>query len=1782
MALLALLLMLGLFTGGLALYPSGASATEGLPPGLPVPSWAANKPVHFLPPANARSKESTLGGSSGGISPQLAGQKGETIKYHGGPVQTAPELYLLFWGNNFFNNTPPVTLYTQLKEFYYGLGGELDNPGENSWQGILTQYTNAKGPYTFAKVVGETNVTNVGAPKNLTLAQVLEEITLWSGAHQNANTQMIVLTAPGTTFSSSYQHYCGYHSVDDQGYSYTLVPYNESECDVEASPVHETTGAASHEFAESTTDPNASSGWLSESGEEIADLCEKYPAEELPEKNGRQGFWWVVKLWDDEGGNRCSLEDPPYPTPSSPTVATEGATEIQYRQATIAGSVNPNGLETHYHFEYGTTTGYGSSTPEGEVSYSAGNTGESTTLIGLKPGTTYDYRIVASSWVGTSYGANHEFTTPIPPPAVKTEAPTEVGETHAVLNAEVNPEEFSTTYQIEYWQNGKSNEIKKIPATAESVGSGTSYVKVSQHLTGLPKSTEYIYRITATSAGGTTKGREVTFVTGPLLEVQTTPNPGGSQESSLKSVSCSSSTACVAVGSYKSSTGSTEMLAENWTGTEWQLKAIPTPSGAKLLTVGAVSCSSSTECTAVGYYESSTSTWSLLAERWNGTEWQIQSVPRPGGKELVELTGVSCASSTSCEAVGSLVTGAFEASPLAEVWNGTEWKIQTTPHSGANDGLLSVSCTSASACTAVGTQHAEVLIQRWNGTEWSIQKGVSVSTGEINYLDGVSCTTATACTAVGNYREALAGPSSELAESWNGTEWTRQTLPTPSGAKETLLEGVSCSSSTACISAGTYVNNAGVKVPLADISNGSEWKIHASATPVGAKSSGLNRIACSSQFCVAAGQYENSSGVLVTLAEATGSPIAITEAASGITNIAAVLNGTVNPSGGETTYHFEYGKTNSYGTVIPEPSANVKLEAAPEKVAYTVTGLQPETTYHYRVVGTNSAGTADGSDQTFTTPRAWSILSSPNPSGATESVLKGVSCASSTSCFGVGYDKSSSGYLEALGENWTGTEWKLSPMVTPSGAKSILNIEAVSCTSSSACTVVGNYANSSGASELLAERWNGTEWKIQAVPNPNSKAYVELNGVSCVSSTSCEAVGTAVTGVLESTNIAEIWNGTEWKIQTTPNPETEDGFLSVSCTSASACTAVGLGSKEVLIEQWNGTEWKTQKGVSISGAYVQYLHGVSCASATACTAVGSYREKSTGPYADFAESWNGTAWSRQTLPTPSGAKETFLEGVSCSSSTSCIATGSYANSAGTKTVLSEGWNGTEWAVQVTSIPTGAKANGFSGATCIAKWCVTTGQYQNSSGTTVTLIEASGPPVAETEAATNVASTGATLNAFVTPDGWATTYHLEYGLSMSYGTTIPIPDMSLTSETTAEAVKQTVTGLQPGTTYHYRVVATNGAGVTDGTDHTLSTTPGTWSIVSSPNPSGATENVLKGVSCSSSTSCFGVGSYKNSAGNPEVLGESWNGIEWKLSSMPTPSGVKSILNVEAVSCSSATACTAVGNYENSSGVTELLAERWNGTEWKLQTVPNPNNKAYVEFNGVSCTSSTSCEAVGTAVPGAFEYKTIAESWNGTEWKIQTTLDPETEDGFLSVSCTASSACTATGESSQGMLIEQWNGTEWKAEKGVSVSGAYLQYLHGVSCASATACTAVGSYREKSTGPYADFAESWNGTEWSRQTLPTPSGAKETFLEDVSCSSSTSCIATGTYVSSSGTKLTLGDLWNGTEWLLISTPNPTGATSSDLSGLSCASSSECTAVGHYVNSSGTTVTLAESDP
>jgi hypothetical protein len=347
------------------------------------------------------------------------------------------------------------------------------------------------------------------------------------------------------------------------------------------------------------------------------------------------------------------------------------------------------------------------------------------------------------------------------------------------------------------------------------------------------------------------------------------PSPNEGQASFLDSVSCVSATNCTAVGSSLNAASVFQTLVETWDGTAWSITPSPNQGTAVANELTGVSCTSATDCVAVGVAGSPTQT---LVETWNGTAWSITPSPNQGTAVANELTGVSCTSSTDCVAVG------YAGSPtqtLVETWDGTAWSITPSPDQGtavANE-LTGVSCTSSTDCVAVGYagSTSQTLVETWDGTAWSITPSPNQGTAVTNQLLGVSCASSSDCVAVGTYQSGSI-TSATLVESWDGSTWS--IVPSPNeGGTGNSLEGVSCSDATDCVAVGgafTLVDTTvELDAPQVETWNGTTW----SETPNPNESifgSGLSGVTCtSSTDCVAVGFYEANSANQ-TLVDTTG------------------------------------------------------------------------------------------------------------------------------------------------------------------------------------------------------------------------------------------------------------------------------------------------------------------------------------------------------------------------------------------------------------------------------------------------------------------------------------------------------------------------------------------------------------------------------------------------------------------------------------------------------------------------------------------------------------------------------------------------------------------------------------------------------------------------------------------------------------------------------------------------------------------------------------------------
>jgi hypothetical protein len=332
------------------------------------------------------------------------------------------------------------------------------------------------------------------------------------------------------------------------------------------------------------------------------------------------------------------------------------------------------------------------------------------------------------------------------------------------------------------------------------------------------------------------------------------------------------------------------------------------------------------------------------------------------------------------------------------------------------------------------------------------------------------------------------------------------------------------------------------------------------------------------------------------------------------------------------------------------------------------------------------------------------------------------------------------------------------------------------------------------------------------------------------------------------------------------------------------------------------------------------------------------------------------------------------------------------------------------------------------------------------------------------------------------------------------------------------------------------------------------------------------DVLNAVSCASAANCTAVGDYYQTADGPRLtLIERWNGAAWRLE--PSPS-IGRDATLDSVSCPSATSCTAVGSliigWQGMTWKVELRSSPfvsvscvtpgscmavgvtsggvpesgyWDGTNWTLEPMPRPRHPAQnITLAAVSCTGPGFCLAVGDysygvgamPSPGARD-KTLAERWNGSSWRVISSVNVARWNQLSAVSCTSPRACTAAGSSAsqQFALAERWDGSTWKTQHVPDVNLIGYTRLTAVSCSSASACMAAGTYN----GGIAAIAESWNGAAWQLHPMPSPPQPEPLVQPSgLSCTGAGACLAVG------NDGRTLAEIWAGTHWRITPTPSP----------------------------------------
>ncbi len=306
----------------------------------------------------------------------------------------------------------------------------------------------------------------------------------------------------------------------------------------------------------------------------------------------------------------------------------------------------------------------------------------------------------------------------------------------------------------------------------------------------------------------------------------------------------------------------------------------------------------------------------------------------------------------------------------------------------------------------------------------------------------------------------------------------------------------------------------------------------------------------------------------------------------------------------------------------------------------------------------------------------------------------------------------------AIAGSAAASSWIIVPTPNPSGS----SLDGLTCLATTNCWAVGSEVVGHGVTAII-DHSNGTAWSSIGAP-VIANQYSGLGDVTCTSATSCWAVGGAIatTPPFHERTLIEYYNGASWTVFSSPNPHgPHAGLASVACPSATSCWAVGtsLGASRyrTLVEHYDGTDWKIVRSPNRSGE--NNLNRVSCLSVVDCWAVGSYGQGLSNP--TLIEHYDGRAWSIVKSPNPIDTQHDILSALTCVSATSCWAAG-YSVNGTTDATLMEHYDGVVWSV-VSSADTGKPQNVLDAVTCVtgsACWAV--GYGGDNSSDFQTLVE----------------------------------------------------------------------------------------------------------------------------------------------------------------------------------------------------------------------------------------------------------------------------------------------------------------------------------------------------------------------------------------------------------------------------------------------------------------------------
>jgi hypothetical protein len=356
-----------------------------------------------------------------------------------------------------------------------------------------------------------------------------------------------------------------------------------------------------------------------------------------------------------------------------------------------------------------------------------------------------------------------------------------------------------------------------LPADAASTPNARLY-KVA-----CPSITECVAIGSYSDASGGTDGLLLTRSGGSWTATEA-PLPTGGNDTYLTGLSCPSAAECSVVGSYDDSNGNQNGLLLTFLGGSWAAEEAPPPPNpasdpkVELLTV---SCASTTVCVATGSYQPSSGGTDGLLLTLSGGSWTADGVPLPANVASSATTSVGnavCPSTTECLAAGGYFNKATgNGGQLGLTWSGGSWTATkvSMPASVIGAGTIyGMTCASATVCIAFGMYYSSPgitpgFLLTWSSGSWKTAAAPVPSNdgvGNSAIIEDMTCPSATVCVAVGAYSNDSPGGSYGLLLKWSSGSWKATEAPSPDYT-DVVVFAVSCPSVSQCFAGGFYIHD---------------------------------------------------------------------------------------------------------------------------------------------------------------------------------------------------------------------------------------------------------------------------------------------------------------------------------------------------------------------------------------------------------------------------------------------------------------------------------------------------------------------------------------------------------------------------------------------------------------------------------------------------------------------------------------------------------------------------------------------------------------------------------------------------------------------------------------------------------------------------------------------------------------------------------------------------------------------------------------------------------------